>query len=65
MWDDIAEGAAFHDWALETGLCDNSEDAFDEYGYYLESPDSYPEFQEAYYGNDDRDDDCDEDEEDD
>ena len=28
-WDDIAEGAAFHDWALETGLCDNSEEAFD------------------------------------
>ena len=52
-WDDIAEGAAFHDWAIESGLCDNSEDAFDEYGSYLECPDNYPEFKSAYYGDED------------
>lgn len=52
-WDDIAEGAAFHNWAIESGLCDNSEDAFDEYGSYLECPDNYPEFKSAYYGDED------------
>ncbi len=51
-WDDIAEGAAFHDWALETGLCDNSEEAFDEYGHYLECPSDYEDFTKQYYGDD-------------
>lgn len=39
-WDDIRDGADFHDWAIESGLADNDEEAFEEYGSYLEDPDN-------------------------